>query len=214
MRAAAYAAALGGLLAVGAGFFVASCAGTASAQEHLESLPRITVVSKGEVFVIDAILIAPVPLAQAWEVLTDFDAMSKYVPDLEVSRVIARSGPRMQVEQHGVMRWGPLSSRFHTVREIELTPLSLVSSRVVSGTIPRADTQTRLAAVKGGTEIRHHIELVPQSWLPDFALTELLRNETRLQFEALAAEMHRRREGATGPERAAEHTPAHPERTQ
>ena len=208
MKRAANAVAPGGILASCAFSVVAGRAGIASAQQGAGSLPRIEVTSKGGLFVIDATLIAPVTLAQAWEVLTDFDAMSQYVPDLESSRVIACNGARLQVEQSGVMRWGLLSHRFQTVREIELSPLSQVSSRVVSGTIPRADTLTRLAAVESGTEIRHHIELVSPSWLPDFALNALLRNETRVQFEALSAEMLRRRDPATG----REHNPNLPSR--
>lgn len=168
----------------------------APAQVGESAAPVVQVTSRDGVFVIDATLIAPVPLSVAWDVLTDFGAMSQYVADLESSRVVNRTGNRVQVEQRGVMRWGLLSQPFHTVREVELVEPHQVSSRVLSGTIPRATTLTRLAPVKGGTEIRHHIELALESWLPDLALVALLRSETRQQFAALVTEMQRRQDAA------------------
>ena len=154
---------------------------------------RIDVVRDGEVFIIDAVLVAPVSVREAWAVLTDFDAMSRYVPDLESSRITARAGTRLTVEQRGTARWGLLALSFQTVREVQLVPFERVTSHVVGGSLRRVDTLTRLATVADGTEIRHHIELMTESWLPDFVIEGFLRAEVRQQFDALEREMRRRR---------------------
>ncbi|MGH6622576.1 MAG: SRPBCC family protein [Burkholderiaceae bacterium] len=159
---------------------------------------RIDVVRDGEVFIIDAVLVAPVSVRDAWAVLTDFDAMSRFVPDLESSRITARAGTRITVEQRGVARWGPLALKFQTVREVDLTPFERVTSHVVSGSLRKVDTHTRFATVANGTEIRHHIELITDGWLPDFVVEGFLRAEVRQQFEALEREM-RRRGSVSGP---------------
>jgi len=156
---------------------------------------RIDVARDGEVFIIDAVLVAPVSVREAWAVMTDFDAMSGFVPDLESSRITARAGPRLTVEQRGIARWGPVALKFQAVREVELTPFERVTSRVVSGSLRRVDTQTRFASVSNGTEVRHHIELVTEMWLPDFVVEAFLRAEVRQQFEALEREMRRRSAG-------------------
>lgn len=174
----------------------ASAAQAQSPPEAPGDTIRIAIARNGEAFVIDATLVAPVPLREAWAVLTDFDAMSRFVPDLESSRITARAGPRLTVEQSGVARWGLLARRFQTVCEVELTPFDHVSSRVLSGSLRRADTLTRFAASGEATEIRHHIELETDSWFPDFMVEAYLRAEVRQQFGALVQEMRRRR-GAT-----------------
>ena len=40
---------------------------------------------KRDPFLVDAVLVAPVTGREAWSVLTDFDAMSAFVPDLDAS---------------------------------------------------------------------------------------------------------------------------------
>ncbi len=74
---------------------------------------QIDVSRSGELYVVDAVMVVPFSPREAWDVLTDFDAMASFVPNLEVSRVTSRSGDRLQVEQRGVARWGPLSQTFY-----------------------------------------------------------------------------------------------------
>lgn len=154
---------------------------------------QVSVQRRGDLLVVDATLVAPVSQREAWVVLTDFDAMSAFVPNLEASRVTARDGGRLRVEQRGVARWGPLAHAFTMVREIELEPFAQVRSQSVSGSLRQVKSLTRFSAVAGGTEIRHHIELDVDTWMPDFLIEPFLRHEVREQFEAVVAEMLRRR---------------------
>jgi hypothetical protein len=157
---------------------------------------QVSVHRRGDLLVVDAVLVAPVSQREAWNVLTDFDAMSGFVPNLEASRVTERSGERLRVEQRGVARWGPLTRSFTMVREIELEPVALVRSQAVSGSLWQATSLTRFTAVPGGTEIRHHIELGFDTWMPDLLIEPFLRHEVREQFEAVVGEMLRRRASA------------------
>jgi len=78
--------------------------------------------------------------------------------------VTARDGERLRVEQR-VSRAGPIDSAVHDVREIELEPIAQVRSQSVGGS-PAVRSLTRFTAVAGGTEIRHHIELDVDTWMP------------------------------------------------
>jgi hypothetical protein len=155
---------------------------------------QISVARRGEVLVVDAVFVAPVSQREAWVVLTDFDAMSRYVPNLDESHIAARNGDRLRVEQRGVARWGPLTHSFTMVRDIQLDPMSEVRSASIGGTMRQVQSQTRLAAVSGGTEVRHHIEFAVDTWMPDVLIEPFLRHEVREQFEAVVAEMLRRRD--------------------
>jgi hypothetical protein len=153
---------------------------------------QIAVSRRGDLMLVDAVLIAPVSQREAWGVLTDFDAMSRFVPNLDESRIAARSGERLRVEQRGVARWGLLTHAFTMVREIELQPIEQVRSHTVGGSMD-VTSLTRFAAVAGGTEIRHHLEIGIDTWMPNFLIEPFLRHEVQEQFEAVVAEMLRRR---------------------
>ena len=154
---------------------------------------QVAVSRRGDVFLVDAVLVAPVTGREAWNVLTDFDAMSAFVPNLDTSRVTARNGERLRVEQTGVARWGPLAHSFSMVREVELEPIQLVRSRSLSESPMQVRSQTRFASVAGGTEIRHQVEISLDTWMPAALIEPFLRHEVREQFDAVVAEMLRRR---------------------
>jgi hypothetical protein len=154
---------------------------------------QVAVSRRGDVFLVDAVLVAPVTGREAWNVLTDFDAMSAFVPNLDTSRVTARNGERLRVEQTGVARWGPLAHAFSMVREVELEPIQLVRSRSLSESPMQVRSQTRFASVAGGTEIRHQVEISLDTWMPAALIEPFLRHEVREQFDAVVAEMLRRR---------------------
>ena len=154
---------------------------------------QVAVSRRGDVFLVDAVLVAPVTGREAWNVLTDFDAMSAFVPNLDTSRIAARQGERLRVEQTGVARWGPLAHSFSMVREVELEPMQLVRSRSLGESPMQVRSQTRFASVAGGTEIRHHVEISLDTWMPAALIEPFLRHEVREQFDAVVAEMLRRR---------------------
>jgi ribosome-associated toxin RatA of RatAB toxin-antitoxin module len=157
---------------------------------------QIAVARRGELLLVDATFVAPVSQTEAWNVLTDFDAMETFVPNLDESRVAQRDGTRLRVEQRGVARWGPLSHAFTTVREVELEPMTSVRSLSISGTLRNVRSQTQFTPVAGGTEIRHHLEFGADMWMPSLLVEPFLRHEVREQFEAVVAEMLRRRAAA------------------
>lgn len=154
---------------------------------------RIDVFRNGEIYVVEAVLVVPVSPHEAWDVLTDFDAMARFVPNLESSRITGRSGDRLQVEQRGVARWGPLSQSFTMIREIELQPIDEVRSKSTGGSLRQVSSVTRFAATAGGTEVRHHVEFSMDSWMPAFLAQPFLQHEVREQFDAVVGEMLRRR---------------------
>ena len=142
-------------------------------------------------------LVAPVSRREAWVVLTDFDAMSRYVPNLDESRMLSRERrAALRVEQRGVARWGLLT---HPIRDgaRHRTPAD------GPGALPQRqrldagrDVGDAVHDCAGGTEIRHHIEIGIDTWMPDVLIEPFLRYEVQEQFEAVVAEMLRRRQCA------------------
>jgi len=179
------------LAAIAGCLLLAAVPGASAALDIQVALQR-----RGDLLVVDAALVAPVSQREAWDVLTDFDAMSRFVPNLEASHITQREGDRLRVEQRGVARWGPLAHPFTMVRNVELQPMSQVMSESVDGSLRQVKSLTRFTAVAGGTEIRHHIEFGVDTWMPDMLVEPFLRHEVREQFEAVVEEMLRRRAAA------------------
>ena len=155
----------------------------------------------GRTFVVDATFRAPVPPSVAWDVLTDFERMDAFVPNLADSRIVAREGNRLTIQQHGVARFGPLAVRFESERLVTLVPPSTIRSTQVRGSMEMLDSITTFAPDGAGTKLTYHVEAIPGSLYPDFVARRFLRHEVAEQFDAIVREMIRRHSAAAAPPR-------------
>ena len=85
------------LLAAGCGLANAETYGTPTRNEPVAS-QDVRVERHGNAFSIDTVMLAPVPPAVAWDVLTDFEHMPRYQSQLKSSEVLERSA--WHVAQH------------------------------------------------------------------------------------------------------------------
>lgn len=137
---------------------------------------------------------APVkaPRTVAWEVLTDYDNMAKFISNLQQSVIRMKLGNRLQVYQKGKASRGPLSISFENVREIELVPQVEVKSKMISGDPMPAAFVTRLEERDGQLRIRHTGQYTPSMWVPPLIGTALIEAETRKQYGEIRDEILRR----------------------
>jgi hypothetical protein len=152
----------------------------------------VDVQRDGETFRVDATLFAPVPLDVAWDVLTDFDGMARFVPNIATSRVVSRDGNRLTIEQRGLARFGPLAFGFTSERLIELAPRSEIRSIQTRGNMRRLESMTRFGADEGGTTLVYRVEVEPGALYPAALTERFLRDEIGEQFDAIVREMVRR----------------------
>jgi polyketide cyclase/dehydrase/lipid transport protein len=171
-----------------------------AAKPDLEMVVEVT--RSGDTFLVNALLFAPVSPKEAWAVLTDFDHMSAFVPNLSESRVTGRSNDELVVAQKGVARFGVLSFPFESVREVELHPYDLIRSRNIRGNLARLVSVTRLTGAEGGTRIDYQVEVLPAFWVPGFVGEFLIKHEVTEQLEAIVKEMLRRRDRSSRAGRA------------
>ena len=154
---------------------------------------EIAATRDGEQMTLTATIYAPVTPQVAWAVLTDFDRMAGWVPNLQESRVVSRPGERpLRLAQKGVKHVGLLTFAFESVREVELAPIQTMKVKGVSGNMRKLESTMRLTPQGEGTRIEYHLELIPNYWVPPLIGPALIRRESRLQFEAIIDEMVRR----------------------
>lgn len=137
--------------------------------------------------------VVPVPQAIAWEVLTDFEHMAGFVPNVEESRIVEREANTLQVAQRGKLDFGPFSMRFESVRRIEMRRREgILLSRGIAGSARRLESEMRLTPEAAGTRLSYRLEMVPDRWLPSSLGMGFLQHELAEQFTAIAREMLRR----------------------
>lgn len=178
-----------------------AAAAVAGAADPPPTRVEIDLRQAGRTFVVDATFTAPVPPAVAWEVLTDFERMDTFVPNLADSRIVARDGNRLTILQHGIARFGPLAMRFESERLVTLAPPATIQSTQVRGSMEKLDSTTTFAPEGPGTRLAYHVEAIPGALFPDFVARSFLRHEIAEQFDAIVREMVRRHAAAAAPSR-------------
>jgi carbon monoxide dehydrogenase subunit G len=138
-------------------------------------------------------MVVPVRPATALAVLTDFDHMADFIPNLTASRVVLRSGNVLRVAQEGKAEFGPFSRHFTSERRVEILPEGRVLARALSGSVKSMESELRLhPAGPGATLVEYRIISVPDFWVPSSIGTSFLHHELEEQFTAIAREMERR----------------------
>jgi hypothetical protein len=180
----------------------------------------VKVQKQGELVVVDVDAMAAVEPAIAFAVLTDYDHMASFVSALKSSSM-RRTGPQtLEVEQVVEAKVAFMTMTMHSVRAVELVPLKEVRSHLIRGDFKSYEFTTRIAEKTGGTQILHHGEYVPSSWLPPMIGPAVIQSQTEKQYEEMIGEMLRRKasrvatpEGApSAPERKAAREDAAPGR--
>ena len=164
-----------------------------------DALPmEVRVEKRGDMVVVDVDVTVPTESRFAWAVLTDYDHMAGYVSVLKSSKVVKRDGNLMQVEQMGEAKRAFLKFNFHSLRAVELVPGKEIKSQLISGDFKSYAFTTSVKAIGAQTQVTHHGEYVPLTWVPPGIGPSLIRAETQKQFEEMIAEMMlRTRSGVT-----------------
>ncbi len=153
---------------------------------------QVSVSQAGEVFTVEATVAAPVSQKTAWEVLTDFDHMAAFSASLTLSKVVSRQQNTLIVQQDGVAKVGIFSFSYQSEREVRLDPMKRISSRNLSGTAKRMESETQISKAATGVQITYRAEIVPDSALARMFSASHLQQQAEEQFKFLVAEMQRR----------------------
>lgn len=141
---------------------------------------------------LSAAFMVPVSRELAWSVLTDFDHMPQFLPNLKSSRIVQRDGNLLRVLQQGVVPLVFLQYSYESMREIELTPMQAVHSHSVGGNSGAIEAFTRLENREAQIRIQYSAVWTPSSSLVATMGLDTLREQLQLQFNAFQQEMLKR----------------------
>jgi ribosome-associated toxin RatA of RatAB toxin-antitoxin module len=151
----------------------------------------------GEAVEVEAVAELAVGPARAWEILTDYNRLSQFVPDLHESRVVSREGAKAVVEQKGVARFLFFTYPIEVRLAVTEYPHRRIESRAVAGNFRELRSVYTLEAREGGVRLRYQGRLVPDFELPLFH-TYVLKSNVEATFRAMVKEIERDQEPVTG----------------
>lgn len=153
---------------------------------------RVSLLQDGNVFTVTATFDVPHAASVVAAVLTDYEHISRFMPDVTKSVVVERGEGRAVVEQEAVARLMLFSKRVHLLLDVEQEE-DVIRFRDRGGrSFSRYDGSWRIATVNGRTTITYELTARPSFDVPDFILGRLLKRDARKMIEGLRREMARR----------------------
>ena len=165
-------------------------AATALAQSPVRSME---VTYDGDTYVVKAQMFAPVTQAIAWDVLTDFPNMAKWVPNVRESTIVKQGDKQFTIEQRGTAKLAGPSFSYTSLREIVVNPQTTIESTQIKGSLKLQHSLMRVSPEGDGTRMQYQLEIVP-SLLASVVMSEdVLKHEIEEQFTAIVGEMMKRK---------------------
>lgn len=146
----------------------------------------------GDSFEVEAAAEFEAEVTLAWEVLTDYDRLSEFIPGMHSSRIVSRSKRSVIVDQSGEARLLFLSFPIQVRLEVEEFPYERIVSRAIEGNFKELRGAYTLDA-RGRRLLLHYTgSLTPDFSIPPLIGTILVRNTVAKRFGAMVDEIMRR----------------------
>lgn len=156
--------------------------------------PQVTVHESGGVYSVKARFEVPQTASVAHAVLSDYEQIPRFMPDVRKSVVLERGPKRLLVEQEAVSEFMMFSKKVHLVLEVteEDNVIRFTDKSGKSFSSYKGSWTTE--AKDGGTTITYELSAMPGFDVPEYILKRLLKrdsgemiNRLRQEFAARAA---------------------------
>lgn len=175
-------------------------AAAAGALTAVGAIITVEAERRGEVIDVHATAWLSADVETAWRVLTDYGHYPQFIPDLHTSRVVARRGSRVTVEQAGDVRLWLMPVRIELTYDIVETAPRGLQSRAVARGLKDLTSSYVLSPERDGVRVDYEGRITPGfSWLGKLEQQAVRLNVAR-QFQALADEIDRKGRAAPGAE--------------
>lgn len=129
----------------------------------------------------------------AFATLVDYDRLADFIPNIALSRTVARDGSRALIEQRGRAGFGPFGQQFTLMLAIDEEPFAAIRASAVGGDFRRFDASYQLTEIDATTtRLVYRATLEPNAIVPPLVGLSIMRALVRRQFEAMVSEITRR----------------------
>lgn len=134
-----------------------------------------------------------------WEVLTDFEHFTRFVPDMRLSHVLSGSGNAVIVEQKGVADILFFHRLIDAVMAVDMQPQTTIQFHAIRGNLRMMKGSWTIKPTSTGCHIEYASVSVPDFWTPPLIAPLLVRSEVQEQIDGVIAEIDRRTRTLTAP---------------
>lgn len=154
-----------------------------------EPISGVTVRVEAGVYRVVATFRVPQPASIAMAVLTDYEHIPKFMPDVRRSTVLERTGDMVVVEQDAVARVLMFSKHIHLVLEVQERPGGISFRDRCGESFTRYQGGWTVARTGPDTTIEYSLTAQPSFDVPGFLLRRLLKRDSARMIERLRAEI-------------------------
>jgi ribosome-associated toxin RatA of RatAB toxin-antitoxin module len=128
-----------------------------------------------------------------WRILTDYEHMAEFVPDLQRVRVLSRSGDEAVIEQLGEARFLFFRRAIRLVVQAHEQPISQIDISLVDGDMKVYNCTWQLAPVPetGGTRVSYSGTVAPKFYVPGMLGSNLIRRDIEKMMVAVMRRLDR-----------------------
>ncbi|WP_235914511.1 SRPBCC family protein [Rugamonas rivuli] len=143
---------------------------------------------------VDATGTVAAPLPKVWRILTGYERMAEFVPDMESCKVLSRNGNEVIVEQFGVARFLFMTKSIHLIVRATEQPMSSIDISLISGDMKHYESHWELIPVPetGGTKVVYSGKLIPNFYVPGILGAKMIRGDIERMMSAVLARLDRR----------------------
>jgi hypothetical protein len=148
----------------------------------------VTVQEESGVYSVSARFHVPQSAAVALGVLTDYEGIPRFMPDIKTSVVLERTAGHALVEQEGVSHFMMFSKRVHLVLDITEASDALRFRDRCGRSFASYEGSWTLSSDKGGARIVYELKAQPSFTVPPSVLKRLLRRDSGRMIDSLRLE--------------------------
>ena len=144
-----------------------------------------------QAYVVDAAFDVNVPASVAWEVLTDYEGIGRFVSSIRNSTIKKREAGRVLLEQHGVGRAWIVSLPMHVVLDVREEGQQKLSFRDVCGkSFAMYEGMWQLTTLDSGTtRVTYRLKADPNGRQPAMLARSAIRGSVKKLLDEVRGEI-------------------------
>jgi hypothetical protein len=164
----------------------------ASAPEVSANTPVNVDVERGagQAYVVDAAFDVNVPASVAWDVLTDYEGIGRFVSSIRQSTIKKREAGHVLLEQHGVGRAWIVSLPMHVVLDVREEGQHMLLFRDVCGkSFTTYEGTWELVTIGGATRVIYRLKADPNGRQPAILARSAIKGSVKKLLDEVRAEI-------------------------
>ena len=154
--------------------------------------PEIRIARDQDAFKIDASLRVDAHHHIAWQVLTDYNNLARFVPGMQTSQVVSGPGEPLLLKQTGQSGFLLFTLPIEVLVRITETPLEAIRFEAVGGSFKNKQGEWRIERQDDATLLIYRASIAPGFWVPPQIGTAVIGQDVRNKLLGIAREMRRR----------------------